>query len=97
MLKPPGRPDSLRALVPLDERPEASVVEVLEDLLSRARDGQIRALAYAAVRREGPGDVRSESGWATGTTSHRVHLVGGLEVTKAWVVGAVLDDQEDIT
>jgi hypothetical protein len=49
---------ALRGATPPGE-PVGCVVELLEGLLAQARSGELRALAYAAVRRDGT----VASGW----------------------------------
>jgi hypothetical protein len=55
---------------PRTEQPVEQVIEVLEELLADAREGRIRAIAYAAVS---PGEHTS-FGWARGKgqTAHEM-------------------------
>lgn len=71
----------LSAVAPLDFT-SASVVEQLEDMLAKAKAGQIRAVAAVYEYTDGTG------GWAAafGSWSHRVAMIGRLHVLAQQIV-----------
>ncbi len=84
----------LRGAVPPGE-PVQCVVEMLEDLLARARTGDLRAIAWANVRRDGTagtGWAKPEGGGAGAAVSIETHGLGSAILTLGWRYAAACDD-----
>lgn len=67
--------------------PDQGVIETLEDLLARARRGEVQGVAYAAIT----DDIASITGYACGANTRRTLLVGGVSHV-LWKLNNMLDN-----
>lgn len=66
--------------------PNMNCISVLEDMLEKARSGEVIGAAVAVMHADGL------SSWATGGKCVGFSLIGALEVMKSGIVEAARDD-----
>lgn len=71
--------------------PDPKVIERCEDLLQRARDGKIRAVAFAYIK---PGRITGYA-WECGSGKHSLDLLAGVELLRHALTTSILDEEED--